>query len=200
MALQRGPRLCPTDFRWVGKILDALRDIAEIVGFDHVNTDVSRHPKVRLDSTFVSGGRMRIKIELNTYERSPARPIISKPFGVDSPWFTGNAKVLTYALEELAATKIRALFQRKKGRDMFDLWLAVKQGGVSPTGIAACFGPYRPVGWTPARAVTNLEAKLEDREFAADIDRLVLDKPHDYSMSEAAQFARAIFDEIERQS
>ena len=184
----------------VGKIFDAIREIAAIMGFDRVHTDVRRHPKVRLDSTFVRGGRMRVKIELNTSERSSARPIVTKMFDVDSLWFSGAADVATYALEELAATKIRALFQRKKGRDLFDLWLAVRQGGVSPTEVAACFGPYRPDGWTAARAVTNLEAKLEDREFAADVERLALDWPDDYTAPAAAQLARAVLDEIELQT
>ncbi|MYH43579.1 MAG: nucleotidyl transferase AbiEii/AbiGii toxin family protein [Acidimicrobiaceae bacterium] len=64
-----------------------------------------------------------------------ARPIVTKTFAVDSPWFSGSAGVATYALEELAATKIRALFQRRKGRDLFDLWLAVT-AGASPTRVA----------------------------------------------------------------
>jgi hypothetical protein len=58
----------------VGEILDALRDVTTAVGFDSVQTDVRRYPKTRLDTTFVRGGRMRIKTEMNTSERSPARP------------------------------------------------------------------------------------------------------------------------------
>lgn len=42
-------------------------------------------------------------------------------FEVESPWFTGAAEVLTYEPEELLGTKLRALYQRKKGRDLFDL-------------------------------------------------------------------------------
>ena len=184
----------------VGDVLDAIRDVAASTGFDRVQTDVRRHPKVRLDSTFVRGGRMRVKIELNTSERSSARPTVTKAFDVDSPWFSGAADVATYALEELAATKIRALFQRKKGRDLFDLWLAVQEAGVSLAGIAACFGLYRPDEWTVARAVANLEAKLEDQEFTADVERLVSDWPDGYTVEAAAQLARALLDEIDRQS
>ncbi|MGH2469017.1 MAG: nucleotidyl transferase AbiEii/AbiGii toxin family protein [Chloroflexota bacterium] len=40
-----------------------------------------------------------------------------------SPWFTGSADVPTFALEELLGTKLRALYQRRKGRDLFDLVL-----------------------------------------------------------------------------
>lgn len=132
----------------VGKILDAIREVAAIVGFDRVHTDVRRHPKVRLDSTFVRGGRMRVKIELNTSERSSARPMVTKAFDVDSPWFSGAADVATYAVEELAATKIRALFQRKKGRDLFDLWLAVQHAGAQWSSLLAV--SHRPLGRAPA--------------------------------------------------
>jgi predicted nucleotidyltransferase component of viral defense system len=63
---------------------------------------------------------MRIKIEVNTYERSPARPLERVPFAVESHWFAGSADVLTFSAAELVATKIRALYQRSKGRDLSD--------------------------------------------------------------------------------
>ena len=170
----------------VGEILDAIRDIADAVGFDRVQTDVGQHPKVRLDSTFEGGGRMRIKVEMNTFERSLARPTVTRDFEVNSPWYSGRADVPSFALEELVATKIRALFQRKKGRDLFDLWLAVEHADVSPQNIAACFAPYMPNGWTPRRALTNLEAKLQDREFTRDLELLLSDKPAGYTVHAGA--------------
>lgn len=108
----------------VGEVFDALREVARGVGFDDIATQVGRHPKVRLRSTLVDGGRLQFKIEMNTFERSPARPTVTRHFAVDSPWFSGEAAVSTFTIEELTATKIRALFQRRKGRDLFDLWLA----------------------------------------------------------------------------
>ena len=176
----------------IGNVFDAIRDIASAVGFDQVRTDVRQHPKVRLESTFVNGNRMRIKIEMNTFERSPARPTTTKRHDVDSPWFAGHADVSTFVLEELAATKIRALFQRKKGRDLFDLWLAVEQAGVPPEKIAACFGTYRPNGWTQNRAIANLDAKLEDREFAQDLSLLLPVWPADYNVHAGAEVTKSV--------
>lgn len=176
----------------VGDVLDALREVADIVGFDRVHTTIGQHPKARLDSTFAGGERMRIKIELNTFERSPARPIVTRGLAIDSPWFEGRSDVPTFAIEELIATKIRALFQRKKGRDLFDLWLAVVEAGVSPGEIAASFAPYRPEGWTVARAIANLEAKLDDRRFTTDLDPLVVAWPDGYSISSAAEIVDSI--------
>jgi len=181
----------------VGGVLDAIREVAAAVGFERVRTDLRKHPKARLDATLLGGERMRIKIELNTFERSPARPIVARHLNIDSPWFSGAADVATFALEELIATKIRALFQPKKGRDLFDLWLAVTHAGADPADIAACFDPYRPKGWTAARARANLDAKLADREFACDIDQLVTEPPGGYTLEEGALVAHAVVDSID---
>ncbi len=180
----------------VGEILDAIRDIADIVGFDKVQTDVRRHPKARLDSTFLGGQRMRIKIEMNTYERSPAEPLTTRPLSIDSPWFGGEADVVTFTLEELVATKIRALYQRRKGRDLFDMWLAVEEANVTPEAIADCFGPYRPDGWEPYLAMDNLDAKLDDERFTSDLDGLITEWPESYSIEAGAAVARAVIEAV----
>ena len=46
---------------------------------------------------------------------------------MDSPWFSGAASLRTYCLEELLGTKLRALYQRKEGRDLLDLALALQR-------------------------------------------------------------------------
>jgi predicted nucleotidyltransferase component of viral defense system len=176
----------------VGEILSALRTVADHVGFDRVNTEVGRHPKARFRSTAASGRPMNVKIELNTFERSPARPTVVRAYRVESQWFTGEAAVPTFELAELIATKIRALFQRRKGRDLFDLWLAVEHGGVRPDDIAECFEPYRPDGWTVERAIENLEAKLADDRFTADLMLLIAAQPPGYSVQAAAEVAREV--------
>ncbi len=181
----------------VGETFDAIREVATAVGFDRVQTYVRRYPKVRLDASFARGGRMRVKIELNTFERSPARPTVTRTLNVDSPWFSGTADVPTFALEELVATKIRALFQRTKGRDLFDLWLAVALAGARPKEIAACFDPYRPDGWTVARATANLDAKLLNQDFNSDVEQFVTALPPGYTRQAARKVARAVLDSID---
>jgi predicted nucleotidyltransferase component of viral defense system len=176
----------------IGDVLTALRSIGERMGFERVNTAIGRHPKARYRSTFATGGAMTIKIEINTFERSPARPIVQRGYGVDSPWFTGDASVPTFDLAELIATKIRALYQRTKGRDLFDLWLAVRHAGVTPEEIAACFEPYRPERWSASRALENLNAKLHDRQFRHDLDALIGELPIDYTIDDAVTVARQV--------
>lgn len=57
----------------IGPILTALRQVADRVGME-IATDVRSFPKAKLRAPFESGsGRMRVKVEINTYETSPAR-------------------------------------------------------------------------------------------------------------------------------
>ncbi len=152
-----------------------------------VRTRTGQQPKVYLRAPFESGsGRMRIKIEVNTFERSPVHDLIRISHTVESAWFTGTAEVNTFSLTELVATKLRALFQRSKGRDLFDLWLAMVQLGVRPDDLLECFAPYRPAGFTRARAEENLRAKLADVTFRDDLVPLVAEWPEGYDIDAAA--------------
>ena len=157
----------------IGPLLDQLREIAEAVGMEAA-TDVGRFPKFFFRSTFESGaGRLRIKVEIDTHETAPARPHIRLPHRVESPWWSGSAEVLTFEPAELIATKLRALYQRRKGRDLFDLWLALTRMNLDPNEIVACFDPYRPDGYTRAMAVANLEEHVADAGFRTDLLALV---------------------------
>lgn len=170
----------------IGPIIDAVRRIGESLGMT-VHTQVTTHPKIRLRAPFESGdGTMSIKIEINTFERSPARPLHRVPFSIDSPWFAGTADVLTFDLAELVATKIRALYQRSKGRDLFDLWLALVQLGVPPADIIDAFAPYRPEGYSSALAEVNLRRKIDTSVFRSDLDQLVTLWPNGYEIVAAA--------------
>jgi predicted nucleotidyltransferase component of viral defense system len=178
-------------------LIDAIHEIAELVGFDDVAVAIGQHPKARLRSTFNSGQPMRVKIEINTFERSPATPATTRPLSIDSPWYSVGADIPTFVIEELVATKIRALYQRRKGRDLFDLWLAVHAAGVDPRDIAASFHPYRPDGWTPRLALGNLDKKVNETIFATDLDPLVVAWPNGYSIEAGAEVARRIINEVD---
>lgn len=71
------------------------------------------------------------------------------------------------------ATKLRALYQRRKGRDLFDFWLALTQMALEREDIVACLGPYWPDGYTPATAVANREQHISAPGFRADLLDLV---------------------------
>lgn len=171
----------------IGPVFDALRSIGERLRMK-VNTEITRHPKVYLRAPFEdASGRMRIKVEMNTFETSPAVELVRLPLAVSSPWWSGSADVLTFRTEELMATKIRALYQRRKGRDLFDLWLAVAQVGIDPAAIADAFPPYRPDGFSADRAVEVLRHHLAHPVFRADIEALASVLPFDYDVDSAGE-------------
>jgi len=116
--------------------------------------------------------RMRVKVEVNTREHFSELGFVNMPFSVESPWFSGETEVTTYPLEELLGTKLRALYQRKKGRDAFDLWYALERGGVDAESILRCFRAYMAhadLSVSRAQFIANLDAKADDVDFREDI-------------------------------
>jgi len=171
----------------IRELTRAVTRIGNRLGME-VQTRITEHPKMFLRAPYeTGGGQMRVKIEVNTFERSPASPPVRIPFRVESSWFSGSAEVLTFTLDEVVATKIRALFQRSKGRDLFDLWLALTQLGTAPSSIVEAFAPYRPDGYTGRRAELNLREKLTRPAFREDIRVLVTAWPEGYDIDAAAE-------------
>ncbi|ANS80270.1 hypothetical protein SGUI_2874 [Serinicoccus hydrothermalis] len=167
-------------------LTQALTELGRELGFS-VSTRVSEHPKILWRTTAQTGTPLRLKIEVNTFERSPALPHLLLPYAVRSAWWSGEAQVRTFRPEELMATKIRALYQRSKGRDLFDLWLSLDVLDLDPGEIVAAFLPYRPSGMTQARAETNLAAKLRDRTFRSDLAPLIRSVSLAYDPDTAAE-------------
>ncbi|MDR0989775.1 MAG: nucleotidyl transferase AbiEii/AbiGii toxin family protein, partial [Propionibacteriaceae bacterium] len=155
----------------IGHLTGSLMDLGRDLGFQ-VKSKITEHPKVYWRTVSQAGDPIRIKIEVNTHERSPALPTIRLPFQVASAWWNGTVDVPTFQLPELIATKLRALFQRSKGRDLFDMWLALTQTSLDPTAVLAAFSPYRPAGYTSKTAIANLEAKLANPDFRHDLNEL----------------------------
>jgi hypothetical protein len=61
---------------------------------------------------------------------------------VQNPWFSGSADLTLYRIEELLGTKLRALYQRRKGRDLYDLWLALTALPIRAERVVECFERY----------------------------------------------------------
>jgi len=121
---------------------------------------------------------MRLKIEINCREHFTVLGYRNVPFSVDSGWFTGNCSVTTYAFDELLGTKLRALYQRKKGRDLYDLFKALQSGQHDPDAIIRSYQDYMGISVrrVPSKReyMLNLDAKMNDREFLDDIKALII--------------------------
>lgn len=172
----------------VGPYLDALRDIAADVGLEVSSVQRSgQMAHVFLDAEpTVPPGRVRIQVETNVAETTPFRPTITRPLRVDSQWFRGEADVPTYQLEELMGTKLRALYQRGKGRDLFDLWLVLRDAA-DPDEIVGAFQHYMgDAAFTYRQLRQNLREKLSSDDFNADLEMLVTQFPAEYKVPAAA--------------
>ena len=115
-----------------GPVMDALREV-----LDPWLGEPKRKQKnalVTLAYRFQSedGQPLRLKVEINTREHFAVEGFKEIPFEVNSRWYNGSCSILSYALNELLGTKLRALYQRKKGRDLFDLAIALDSQEADP--------------------------------------------------------------------
>lgn len=120
--------------------------------------------------------RLRLKVEINTREHFAVLGFTKRPFSVESRWHSGEADILTFKFDELLATKMRALYQRRKGRDLFDLALGLADGQGDAGRIAAAFCQYMDhEGTSVTRAMfeQNLAGKVGNVQFNADMSALL---------------------------
>lgn len=163
----------------VGDILDAVRKKLDLI-FEQDPVRLTKKKsavlKYRFISEFPPHSPRLIKIEMNYSEIKPVLNPVKKEYSVDNPWFRSKADICTYEFDELMATKLRALFQRKKGRDLFDLWMAIERGLADPNRVIECFNKYTEYLQSPisrARFEKNLSLKVLDQDFRADITPLL---------------------------
>jgi len=117
-------------------------------------------------------------VEINSREHFTVYGFNEAPFTVSSRWFEGSCNIKIYELNELLGTKLRALYQRKKGRDLFDLAIALEKAEVDPSRVVGAFGAYMDHEGhrvTRAQFEQNLDAKLHDPQFSADLGPLLAD-------------------------
>lgn len=130
----------------------------------------------RFDSEGEPAIPLRLKVETNTREHFAVYGLKHVPFSVSSRWFQGSCEIQSYDLDELLGTKLRALYQRKAGRDLFDLAIALASGKVNPERIVQTFLRYMEHGGHAiSRALfeKNLAQKMQDPDFLADISPLL---------------------------
>lgn len=130
----------------------------------------------RFETTSRPVQKMRLKVEINTREHFTVFGLHRHRFVVENPWFSGEANISTYQIEELLGTKLRALYQRKKGRDLYDLWLALASLEIDDHKVVNCFERYVKHGGVSisrAEFEKNMIAKLKDPAFLDDINPLL---------------------------
>ena len=120
---------------------------------------------------------LRLKVEISTRETEVYDKPWSIRYAVKNPWFTGEAAIPTYSREEMLATKMRALLQRDKGRDLFDLSHALAVFDELDAGrVIEIFRRYlaqQKLRLSRAQAEERMFAKLNNPGFLADIRPLL---------------------------
>ena len=162
----------------IGPTLDKLRDILSFLGTPSTQRKASNNTIVyKIQSTFPPETSMKLKIEINCKEHFSVYGYKKLPYKILSTWFSGDCEITTFDFNELVGTKLRALYQRRKGRDLFDLFLATASRLFNPGLALECFHRYIEFsdGKIPSKKdyLSNLEEKMKVPQFLKDMDDII---------------------------
>lgn len=131
----------------------------------------------RFDTEIAPVINTRLKIEINCREHNSILGFKIVNHELKNSWFYGSAEIKSYELEELLGTKLRALYQRSKGRDLFDLYYAMIHQNPDRDKIIHCFkkymGSYNHGALTSRELLMNLDEKMRDSDFLGDTKALL---------------------------
>jgi len=136
----------------------------------------------------------RLEIEINCREHFTVFGYRQIPYQINSRWFSGGGNIVTYSLEELLGSKLRALFQRKKGRDLFDIWYCLKYQKVNVHNLISAFDGFlqhdkRTI--LKDEFLDNIADKISDPDFRNDTTGLI--RPEiDYDLEKCWNLVRSI--------
>ena len=135
--------LVQTQAEPVGTTVDAIRDALSWLGkCKREQAGHSMHLVFKFTPEADAQATLKLKVEINTREHQRLFPIRRYPFAVESDWYQGQAEIASFEPEETFGTKLRALLQRRKNRDMFDLHHGLEQLTMDPDKLIACFDHY----------------------------------------------------------
>lgn len=165
-----------------GPIKPIMKRIKEVITFfdEPRKTQVKGHGAkalYRFTSEY-AGIRLRLKLEINCKEHFNVLDWVDFPFEIESDWFSGKCEIRTYSINELLGTKLRALYQRSKGRDLFDLDYSRLNIELNIEEIIHCFKEYTTfaTGNKPPSQkefLMNIEEKEQDLNFTGDMEALL---------------------------
>ncbi len=133
--------------------------------------------RFRFDSTELPVQKMKLKVEINIAEHFSVFGHEAKSFSMKSEFYSGECQVTTFCIEEIMGTKLRALYQRKKGRDLFDFDCVFKRfPGLDDEKVVQSFLQYMKHSGhkiTRAEFEMALFEKRNDPAFTSDISPLL---------------------------
>ncbi len=160
----------------IGKTLNAIRSVLDHWLGEPIWKKTQHSNKLIYRYVAADGTPQRLKIEINTREHYQGREIIQKKYSIDSEWFSGETLITTFPFEELIAGKLTALYQRNKGRDLFDIDLVFRNNLINSDFAIECFqnyGKHIDKRITRKQFIQNLQRKRIDPDFRTDMDELL---------------------------
>lgn len=162
----------------IGPLLDELRQVLEPwLGPGRFEASPVAPKLFFHTAAETSGLPIKLKLELNTREIAAYDPPLNLPLRIENPWFSGEAQIPTFSREEMLATKLRALLQRDKGRDLIDISHAIEKfEELDSRRIVRLFLSYLDdAGLSMTRAVAEqrMFAKLSNPRFVLDLRPLL---------------------------
>ncbi len=174
----------------IGKTIDSIKTLLKPWLGDPKWKITERGAKLIYKYESVNNVPAKLKIEINTTEHFQVLPLRAEKFDVQSDWFIGSADIITYEIDELMATKLRALYQRRKGRDLFDVWYVTKQALIDLNSVFEIYSKYCANDSTHIRRedfLNNLILKKNHPDFQSDMSAL-LPIELNWNFEEAYQF------------
>lgn len=111
-----------------------------------------------LPSIIEPGWMLDSVVEANVTERKQHRAVVARPFSFPFRDKPVQTRIKGYDIHEMLGTKVCAMFQRKRGRDLFDLYWALTGSptSVGPSAFIESFQHYmKQEGTTAGRAEFN---------------------------------------------
>ncbi|MDR1877987.1 MAG: nucleotidyl transferase AbiEii/AbiGii toxin family protein [Bacteroidales bacterium] len=179
----------------IKETIDRIREVLAFLGKPIVKQKAQNNTLIfRFDSEIPPVIPIRLKVEINSREHFNVLGLTKFAFNVSNQWFSGDCNVTTYHLDELLGTKLRALYQRRKGRDLFDIYKALSTKDININNIIRCYRQYLDfvVDRPPTRKeyLLNLEQKMTDEEFLGDTNMLL--RPNEtYNPHEAYELVKS---------
>jgi predicted nucleotidyltransferase component of viral defense system len=167
----------------IGETVDAVRDALSWLGkCNREQAGHSMHMIFRFTAEVDAQATLKLKVEINTREHASLLGIRGYPFAVENDWYRGKAEIASFESEELFGTKLRALLQRRRNRDLFDLHEGLEQLHLAPEKLIACFDHYLALeaanhpGDGRATHAGKVDAKPDRRRLAHAASGCALDR------------------------
>lgn len=127
----------------IGPTLDAIREALSWLGTPARKiAGHSMHLMYRFNPEVAPMERLQLKVEMNTREHAALMGLRHMPFELSNGWYSGRCEIATFYPEELFGTKLRALLQRRKNRDLFDLHHGLDALDLQADQVLAAFTHY----------------------------------------------------------